>query len=229
MTIPPIINQETRHILQGIPYFQGLDREALDVVAQEMVVRHFKAGEIVFLANDTGAGLHLVVEGTCKVYYLSPEGREHILYILEPGDFCNEVSAVDGGPNPANFAAIDDSIVWVVTRVALLKLRNRYPVLNEVVIVHLAKHCRQLVQRVYDLSFRSVTGRLARFLLEHSDTHNQLNRSRWTQEEIAAYLGTVREMVARSFKELRQTKLIKFNRYQIEILDREGLRDLQEL
>ena len=227
MTTSPIVSHETRHLLRSIPYFQTLDEGALNVVAQEVVVRHFKAGELVFLADDTGAGLHLVVEGMCKVYYLSPEGREHILYALQPGDFCNEVSAVDGGPNPANLAAVEDSTVWVVTQAALQRLRSRYPILNEVVITNLANHCRQLVQRVYDLSFRSVTGRLAGFLLEHGDAQNQLDRHRWTQDEIAAHLGTVREMVARSFRELHQAELIDFDRHRIEIVDEMGLRGVR--
>ena len=86
--------------------------------------------------------------------------------------------------------------------------------------------CRQLVQRVYNLSFLSVTGRLAAFLLQQSDEQSALSRRRWTQDEIAAHLGTVREMVGRAFRELHQAKLISLDRHRIEILDREGLKEL---
>jgi CRP-like cAMP-binding protein len=86
--------------------------------------------------------------------------------------------------------------------------------------------CRQLVQRVYNLSFLSVTGRLAAFLLQQSDEHNALSRQQWTQDEIAAHLGTVREMVGRAFRELQEAELIAIDRHRIEILDREGLEEL---
>jgi CRP/FNR family transcriptional regulator len=145
---------------------------------------------------------------------------------LRPGDSCNEVPVVDGGPNPASFAALENSTVWVISAESLTRLRRQYPALNEMIIKNLAMRCRQLVQRVYNLSFLSVTGRLAAFLLQQSDEHSELSRQTWTQDEIAAHLGTVREMVARAFRELQEAELIAIDRHRIEILDREGLREL---
>jgi CRP-like cAMP-binding protein len=133
---------------------------------------------------------------------------------------------VDGGPNPANLATVEDSTVWVITKDAMDNLRRQYPILNEVIIHHLAQHCRHLVKRIYTVSFLSVTGRLAAFLLREGDNSTVLDRHRWTQDEIAAHLGTVREMVVRSFRELEQAELIAFDRHQIKILDRAGLEKL---
>ena len=121
---------------------------------------------------------------------------------------------------------MEDSVVWVISGEALTRLRRRHPILNDIIIKNLAMRCRQLVQRVYNLSFLSVTGRLAAFLLQRSDKTNQLSRRRWTQDEIAAHLGTVREMVGRAFRELQQAELIAIDRHRIEILDREGLKEL---
>jgi CRP/FNR family transcriptional regulator len=133
---------------------------------------------------------------------------------------------VDGGPNPANLGALEDSIVWVISEEALTRLRQQFPALNEIIIKNLALRCRQLVQRVYNLSFLSVTGRLAAFLLQQTDEHNALSRRRWTQDEMAAHLDTVREMVGRALKELQEAELIGIDRHRIEILDRAGLEEL---
>lgn len=209
-----------------MPYFQTLDDSALEAVAREVIPRQYRAGTLIFLEGDPAAGLHLVTEGLCKIYRLSVGGREHILATLGPGDSCNEVPVVDGGPNPANLVAVEDSMVWVISQEALTRLRDQYPVLNEVIIRNLAMRCRQLVQRVYNLSFLSVTGRLAAFLLQQGEEGEKLNRHRWTQDEIAAHLGTVREMVGRALRELQQAELIAIDRHRIEILDREGLKDL---
>jgi CRP-like cAMP-binding protein len=221
-----LFDTTTKSLLSGVPYFEVLDEARLKSVAQEVIARHYHAGEIIFLEGETGRGLHLVVEGLCKVYHLSVEGREHILHLLAPGDFCNEVSAVDGGPNPANLAALEDSLVWVISKDAMDRLRRRYPELNDVIINNLAQHCRHLVKRIYTVSFLSVTGRLAGFLLREGDEGFILDRRHWTQDEIAAHLGTVREMVVRSFRELEQAGLITFDRHQIKILDEEGLKEL---
>jgi CRP/FNR family transcriptional regulator len=226
VTILTLFDTTIKSLLGGVSYFQTLDDDGLRSAAQAVVVRHYSAGEIVFIEGNPGRGLHLVVAGLCKIYHLSPEGREHILHLLEPGDFCNEVSAVDGGPNPANLAAVEDSTVWVITKDALDNLRRQYPTLNEVIIHHLAQHCRHLVKRIYTVSFLSVTGRMAANMLREGDNGTVLDRHRWTQDEIAAHLGTVREMVVRSFRELEQAELIAFDRHQIKILDRAGLEKL---
>jgi CRP/FNR family transcriptional regulator len=219
-------NGKTKSLLQSVPYFQGLPDEALEVVAREVIIRTYQAGQIIFLEEEPDAGLHLVAEGLCKVYRLSEGGREQVLATLAPGDSCNEVPVVDGGPNPANFAAIEDSTVWIVSAESLNRLRRQYPLLNDIIIKNLAMRCRQLVQRVYNLSFLSVTGRLAAFLLRQSEESSHLSRRRWTQDEIAAHLGTVREMVGRAFRELHEAELIAIDRHRIEVLDREGLKEL---
>lgn len=221
-----VVDDKSRSLLKRVPYFQKLDQTALTDVAQEVVVRHYGAGEIVFLEGDPGAGLHLVAKGLGKVYRISEEGREQILATLGPGDSCNEVPVVDGGPNPANLAAVDESTMWIISEASLTHLRDRYPALNDIIIKNLAMRCRQLVQRVYNLSFLPVTGRLAAFLLQQSGPDNALSRRRWTQDEIAAHLGTVREMVGRAFRELQQAELIAIDRHRIEILDKEGLKEL---
>jgi CRP-like cAMP-binding protein len=221
-----LINDRTKSLLQAVPYFRTLADDALDDVARAVITRRYQAGELIFLEGEPDAGLHLVAEGLCKVYRLSEAGREQVLATLGPGDSCNEVPVVDGGPNPANLAAVEDSLVWVISGEALTRLRRQYPQLNDIIIKNLAMRCRQLVQRVYNLSFLSVTGRLAAFLLQQSDQRSVLSRRRWTQDELAAHLGTVREMVGRAFRELQEAELILIDRHRIEILDREGLKEL---
>lgn len=221
-----LIDNRSKSLLKAVPYFRASDENTLASIAQEVITRHYQAGAIIFLEGEPDAGLHLVAEGLCKVYRLSEGGREQVLATLRPGDSCNEVPVVDGGPNPANLAAIEDSVLWIISGEALNRLRRQHPILNDIIIKNLAMRCRQLVQRVYNLSFLSVTGRLAAFLLQQSDQNSELSRRRWTQDEIAAHLGTVREMVGRAFRELQQAELIAIDRHRIEILDKEGLREL---
>ena len=217
---------KTKHLLQNVPYFHSLNDNALAMVAEAIITRHYTAGELIFLEGERGAGLHLVVQGLCKLYRLSELGREHILADLGPGDSCNEVPVVDGGPNPVNLMAVEDSIIWILSDEALYRLRKAHPVLDEVIIDNLALRCRQLVQRVYSLSFLSVTGRLAAFLLEQCDDHHKLSRRKWTQDDIAAHLGTVREMVGRALRELQEAGLITLDRHRIEVVDGVGLTKL---
>src|SRR5262245_24590240 len=138
MSLPTLGDEKTKSLLKTIPYFRSLDDQALEAVTQAVIVRHYQAGELIFLEGETVAGLTLVVDGLGKVYRLSEGGREHIMVTLGPGDSCNEVPVIDGGPNPANFAALHDSTVWVISEEAMTRLRRQFPPLNEMIAKNLA-------------------------------------------------------------------------------------------
>jgi CRP/FNR family transcriptional regulator len=224
----PITPAQTGALIRAVPYFSGLGKAELALVQRRLVERRYEAGQIVFFEEDECAGLHLVVSGLARIYRMSLDGREQVLAMLGPSDSCNEVPAVDGGPNPASCVTLGPTVFWVLSRDALDQLRREIPGLNAAIIDSLAARCRQLVHRVYNLSFLSVTARVAQFLLRETPSGEPLNRRRWTQEEIAAEVGTVREMVGRALRHLAEDGLIRLERHRIHILDREGLRALSQ-
>lgn len=213
-------------LIRSIPYFAHLTDAQVARVKMLLSVRDCAAGQMVFWEGEPCAGLHLVVTGQARIYRMSPEGREQVLATLDPGDSCNEVPVVDGGSNPASCVALEPTTFWVFSRETMDLLRQEMPELNEAIILSLAARCRELVDRVYRLSFLSVTARVAQFLLQHAEPGYPLSRRRWTQEEIAAEVGTVREMVGRALRQLAQDNLISLDRYYIHILDHEGLQIL---
>lgn len=217
------VDEQRLHLLRAVPYFAPLGEEALADVAARLIIRQVAAGQIIFLEGSPCAGLHIVVKGLAKVYRASAEGREQVLALLGPGDSCNEVPVVDGGPNPANLAAVEPTTVLILSQADMSQLLVIYPALNKAVIRSLAARCRQLVARVYSLSFLSVRARLADFLLQQEQLGHPLDRRLWTQEEIATQIGTVREVVGRALSALADEGLIRLDRHHISVLDRKGL------
>jgi CRP-like cAMP-binding protein len=226
MAQTPLVTEQTLAFIRAVPYFAKLGETDLTRVQTRLIDRCYDEGQLVFLEGDACAGLHLVISGQARIYRMSMEGREQVLAVLGPGDSCNEVPAVDGGPNPANCDALEPTVFWVLSRAALDELRREIPDLNDAIIASLAARCRELVQRVYNLSFLSVTARVARFLVAQTEAGDSLSRRRWTQEEIAAEVGTVREMVGRSLRHLAEDGLIRLERHRIHVVDRDGLRSL---
>jgi CRP-like cAMP-binding protein len=222
----PFTPAEIAALIRAVPYFSDLDKTELSLVQSRLTECHYRANQIVFLEGEACAGLHLLVMGRARIYRMSLGGREQVLAVLGPGDSCNEVPAVDGGPNPATCTALEPAIFWLLSRDALDKLRREIPLLNDAIIASLAARCRELVQRIYSLSFLSVTARVAQFLMAHSEPDRPLSRRRWTQEEIAAEVGTVREMVGRALHQLEKDGLIRLDRHRIHIVDPVELQDL---
>ena len=219
-----LTTEQTTTLIRSVPYFSDLSSSEVQQVKSHLVERRCDPGQVVFFEEDACAGLHLLVSGLARIYRMSLEGREQVLAVLGPGESCNEVPAVDGGPNPASCIALEPTAFWVLSRGALDELRSEIPELSDAIISSLAARCRELVQRVYSLSFLSVTARVAQFLIEHTEPSRPLSRRHWTQEEIAAQVGTVREMVGRALRDLSQDGLIRLDRHWIHIVDRDALR-----
>lgn len=215
------------NLLRRAPYFTGLADDVLAALTEVAVQRRYSRGRVIFLEGDPCAGLHVVTEGEVKIFKLSPQGREQILHRLGPGDTFNDVAVLDGGPNPASAAAITDAVVGVIARAEIQRIAQLYPALAWALIESVARRARHLVAMVEDLALRSVKARLARLLLaeaQRAEGADEIDRSRMvTQAELAARLGTVREMIGRALRELADERLIVFDRHRIVIADRERL------
>lgn len=212
------------NLLRQVRSFQKLPPAVIDGLAASLVCLRFAQGETIFVAGEPAAGLYLLQQGNVKISRVSLEGREYIMYLVEPGGTFNDVAAVDGRPNPATATAYSDVVVWWIARPDLQSLVQRYPELGWALAEELAGRARYLLSLVEDLAMRSVRGRLARLLLdEANNTGDNMVPRLVTQEEIAARLGTVREMVGRTLRSMAADHIIEFDRHRIVILDPERL------
>ena len=172
----------------------------------------------------------MIDDGTVKICRFSADGREHILHLLHRGDTFNDVSALDGGPNPACAVAFSDVAVWRIARPDLRRVVGQYPELAWALIENVAQRARYLVGVVQDLAMRNVKGRLARLLLNQAEAAERGERpDPLTQEEMASRLGTVREVVGRSLRSLVAEGTISMERQHIVILDRTRLEQTAEV
>ena len=141
--------------------------------------------------------------------------------VLQEGETCNEVPAFDGGPNPVNVEALETCRVWVIEAALLLELVQTHPQFARKVLTNFAKKLRSLVHKVSEMAFYQVTNRLARLI--HETEADKREGPHWTQEQLAARLGTVREVVSRSLKELERSGAIRVEERRIRVTDREAL------
>ncbi len=204
-----------RNTLRKNIYFDDLPDEMLAEIAGHMQLRAFERGEILFWEDDPCAGLHIIEEGSVKLYRISPQGRQYIVRVLQEGDTCNEVPAFDGGTNPVNVEALEKSKVWVIESEMLRALVKSHPNFALKVMSNFGKNLRGLVRMVSEMAFYQVTNRLARLISELPDE----SRPHLTQEQLAAQLGTVREVVGRSLKELERSGAIRIEDRRIYIAD----------
>lgn len=214
-------------MLRKIPYFTMLSSDELAHAAAVTVERHYNRGDIVLLEGDTGGALYYVCSGLVKVFKTSPEGKEQVLRLIAAGYTFNDVPALDGGPNPASVAAMEPSVIYVIKRAELRRLIMTRPEVAEAVVLALANALRHLVTLVEDLSLRHVTARVAKTLLDQETLSQQGRHThRLTQQEMAALVGSAREVVGRALKELEAAGAIEMHQGRVIVLNRERLRML---
>jgi len=193
-----------------------LSEEMLQEITGHMQLRGYERGEILFWEGDPCAGLHIIEEGSVKLYRISPQGRQYIIRVLQEGETCNEVPAFDGGTNPVNVETLEKSTVWMIDDETLRALVRAHPDFALKVLSNFGKNLRGLVRMVSEMAFYQVTNRLARLI---SELPADAARPQWTQEQLAAQLGTVREVVARSLKELERSGAIRIEDRRIHVAD----------
>ncbi len=209
---------EKKKALQANPFFKGLSDASLQELMDGMNLRKFERGEVLFWEGDPCAGLHIIQQGSVKLFRLSPNGRQHIVRVMQEGETCNEVPAFDNGVNPVNVEALEECLVWVISSESVQQLMQKDPQFMQVIVQNLAKMMRHLVKMVSDMAFYQVTHRLARLISEiPAEELSGESGARWTQDQIAARLGTVREVVARSLRELERSGAIEVGNRRIRI------------
>lgn len=211
--------------LRDHPYFSELDPHDLAELAQQAVRRTFAPGEVIFLEGDPSAGLWIIESGHVKIFKLNVDGREHILHMFGPGESFNDISALDGNPNPANAAAMTDMTAWVFSPESLLAAFVRYPALALAIVRRVSGLVRMLVRQLEDLALYSVPVRLARFLLQEYEDDTP-DRPGITRADMAAHLATTPETVSRGLRALEDAGAIQFDRHRILITDEELLRTI---
>lgn len=202
--------------MRGNEYFDDLTEIILKEVADRMHLREYQRGDVLFWEGDPCDGLYIVERGSAKIFRLSPQGRQYIVRVLQEGDTFAEVPAFDEGTNPVNVEALETCRVWVINSQKLHELVMAHPAFAQKVLVNFGRMLRGMVRMVSEMAFYQVTHRLARLI---SELPQEKSAPHWTQEQLAARLGTVREVVARSLKELERSGAIKMEDRRIQVAD----------
>ena len=214
--------ESTAQALRRIPLLAGLSDSALARVARVASAHTYAAGDTVIFQGDPCQAAYFVAEGQVRVYLLSPGGREQVLAVLGPGQAFNTVPPFRAcDVNHATVQALTPVILYAIACEDFRRLVGDCAELALAILRDFADRLEHLTDLVGDLALRSVRGRLARFLLEQVEAGQVAQR--WTQEEMAAHLGTVRDMVGRTLRAFADTGLLRIERQRIVLLNRPGL------
>ncbi|HET8667349.1 MAG TPA: Crp/Fnr family transcriptional regulator [Terriglobales bacterium] len=210
--------------LAQAPIFADLTENELAFLASRAVAKKYASGELIFSEGDPCPGLNIIESGFVKIFKSSASGREQVLAIDGPGHSIAELPVFDGGKYPASASAVHDTVLLFVSKQDFQTLCLEHPQVALKVLRVVGRRLRGLVAMIEELSFTTVRHRLASLLLRLCRSGKKVQGGIQIElpasnQEIAAQIGTVRELVSRNLSRLQAAGIIKMDGRTITIPD----------
>ena len=209
--------------------FGGLSVEALRALAARAVERKFAKGQLIFVAGEEARGLYVVVEGGVRAFRESADGREQVIHVERAGATVAEVPVFDDGNFPSSVAAEENSVLLFIDKRDVRALCLEHPQIALSALKVLARRLRRCAELVETLSLREVGQRLARLLLAEARAGGAREGKgltvtlALTNQQMAARVGSVREVVSRALTRLQQDGLIELDGRRLFVPDEAAL------
>jgi len=222
---------ELTDTLRRVPLFNELTEHELRLLAERTVRKRFAAGVLVFSEGDACSELLVVEGGSVKLFKCAPSGREQLMSIERAGSALAETAVFDGGRYSVAACAEEPTILLSLDAMIFRTICSQNPQLAAKVIKVLAYRLRHLDALVEELSFSTVRGRLIAYLLQlaregesRADGGGEFELKE-NNEQLAARLGTVRELISRNLGRLHGEGLIQMRRRRVQIASLRRLQD----
>lgn len=215
--------------LRRTALFGELHEPELIVLAERAVERRLKRDEILFVAGDEAAGLFVIVSGALRAFREGVDGREQVIHVERAGATIAELPVFDDKPYPSTVAAEEESIILFLAKRDVKSLCLAHPEIALAALKLMAGRLRKCAELVEALSLREVDQRLARWLLAEARLRGKRTADGLeltlvlTNQQIAARIGSVREVVSRALARLQNNGLVAVEGRRVLIGDEQAL------
>jgi CRP/FNR family transcriptional regulator, cyclic AMP receptor protein len=208
--------------LKNFPLFATLQTATIKNIAQRTFKLERRTGETLVIEGMPAEFCYFLVSGHVRVVRMNTDGRVQVLARLRPGSPLNIISLlVHEKTNQASIETLTLITAYVLHASDFNQLLADCPDFSTMLLRTFAERMKNMTKLAAQLSLYTVQTRLARFLIELAELPQSTES--WTQDEIAAQIGTVRDVVGRLLRKFESEGLIKRSRQQIILLDRDAL------
>jgi len=220
-----IDQDQFKRISVALPILQQAEPKLIREFQQAASLARIPAGHDVFLEGDRVDAIALLISGVVRVYKIGETGREITLYSFGNGQSCIlTANAILSQKNFQAVATVEKEAEAVMIPAATFRdWVIRYDLWREFVFDLLSQRLSTMMEIVDEIVFRRMDARIASLLLTRARFQNPM---RITHQEIAAELGSSREVVSRLLEDFSERGLIRSARGEIEVLDAEGLKSI---
>lgn len=199
---------ESMRELKVLDVFRDLSVCGQQLLERGMQLNRFDGANTIIRKGDSVSGAYVVVRGRLRVYSISPGGNEATLYFINPGEVC--ILALNCIFNnlhyPAWVQTEADTCVGVIPSPTYRALFQNEPSIQNLTVHALSVLVFRLMEELEEIHALNLNARLAKFILLRGEACGQLAM---TQNELAAHLGTTREVIAKLLRKMVAAKSVK--------------------
>ena len=219
-----IYNKNHVELFESLSFWRYLNEEERCLLRNRATIVHHRTGQHILGGNNDCLGFIRVVEGILRAYLLSPDGREITLYRIKAGDTCmlSASCILDAISFETQIVVEEDCDAFVIPN-------NVYSILTKNNIYVECDSYKMAMERFSDvvsgmerLVFLNMEQRIISFLLDEV-SENGIDTIQMTHEQIAVNIGSAREVVSRSLKNMATKGWIELFRGGVRLLDRSSL------
>jgi CRP/FNR family transcriptional regulator, cyclic AMP receptor protein len=192
------------NLVRMIPIFAELNENEIKKIADIGISRKYSKNSIVFLEEEAGAALFIIISGKVKVVRTDDEGKEVILSILGSGEFFGEMALLDGLPRSATVVSTEESELFMIHRREFLQLIESSPQVVVSLLRELTRRLRKADEQIKSLSLKDAVGRVANVIIQLADDSGKIKKGQVViqdfplQQDLANMAGTSRETISRT-------------------------------
>ena len=197
-----------------------LPSEVVDPLLADQVRLDYPAGTTIYRGGEPARAL-LMVSGLVRIYVTSREGRQVTIRYGRPTDVLG-TALIIGGPLNAHAQTLAPTSVFGIDARRLEDAARRDVRLAYAMAEQVSDRLDEAIEQIAINAFGSVKQRVASQLLELASTQQRPEAplvAEVSQQELADAIGSVREVVARGFRDLRAAGIVATSRDRVEILD----------
>jgi CRP/FNR family transcriptional regulator, cyclic AMP receptor protein len=198
-------------LIRRVPLFSLLTNEQAQSIADSVVKRRYRRGEIIVEHGRKSNSLFILLNGRARVLTSDSRGREVILAVLQNGDYVGEMSLIDNEPHSATVRAEVQTDILVLGRAEFARCLPENSSLSYAIMRGLVYRLRNADRQIESLALLDVYGRVARSLLDMAEKDGEVTiiRNKVSRQDMAKIVGASREMVSRVMKDLEDRGVIE--------------------
>ncbi|PCI01528.1 MAG: Crp/Fnr family transcriptional regulator [Zetaproteobacteria bacterium] len=203
-----------QEILKHIPLFSELDAGELASIYKLITINDVAKKTVVLHEGEEGGSLFIIIEGSVKISYYAPDGREIVLSLLEEGAYFGEMSLLDKQPRSATVSTLTNSKLAQIRSVNFERLLLKQPKVALKLLAETVNRLRRTSQLLERVSTMDVPHRLYFYLKDFGDRFGKVDSDGViivklpTHQMIADQLSTSRETISRAASALKKEGII---------------------